>query len=166
MRTTPYFCIVGRSKSGKTTVMELLIKCLVKRGFRVGAIKHTSKDFEFDKKGKDSYRHRKAGASVVALSSPKRIAIFKDLDSGFFLNEIVEKYMEDVDLVIVEGYKESPSLKIEVIGNLTREAPLFKDDDKIIAIISDRDFDVKIPLFRFNEIDKITDFIIERLLPK
>ncbi|MBM4137182.1 MAG: molybdopterin-guanine dinucleotide biosynthesis protein B [Nitrospira sp.] len=164
MGTTPFFCIVGRSNSGKTTVIELLIKSLIRKGLRVGAIKHTSKDSEFDQQGKDSYRLKHAGASVVAFSSPKRLAVFKELDSELFVEEIVGKYLKDVDIVIVEGYKGSSSPKIEVIGKQTQETPLFKGDNKIIAVISDRDLEVTIPVFRFHEIENITDFIMESFL--
>jgi molybdopterin-guanine dinucleotide biosynthesis protein B len=156
--------MVGRSKSGKTSVTEYIIGSLVSRGFRVGAIKHTDKDIELDCAGKDSFRLRKAGASVVALSSSKRITLFQELDSGLPPEEIAGKFMSDVDLVITEGHKNSSALKIEITGNSDTEEPLFMTDNRIIAVISDRDIStVSIPLFRFRDIERVTEFIIKKV---
>lgn len=109
--------IVGKSKSGKTTLIEKLIPELNSRGLRVGTVKHAHHGFEIDHTGKDSFRHREAGAEIVALSSKDKIAIQMIIQKEMPLNEIIQTYFpDDLDLVLVEGYKDEQGLKIEVDG--------------------------------------------------
>lgn len=109
--------IIGKSKSGKTTLIEKLIPELNSRGLRVGTVKHAHHGFEIDHTGKDSFRHREAGAEIVALSSKDKIAIQRIIQKEIPLNEIIQTYFpDDLDLVLVEGYKKETGLKIEVDG--------------------------------------------------
>ncbi len=109
--------IVGKSKSGKTTLIEKLIPELNSRGLRVGTVKHAHHGFEIDHTGKDSFRHREAGAEIVALSSKDKVAIQMNIQKEMPLNEIIQTYFpDDLDLVLVEGYKNEGGLKIEVDG--------------------------------------------------
>ncbi|GAA0078625.1 molybdopterin-guanine dinucleotide biosynthesis protein B [Clostridium sp. CTA-5] len=106
--------IVGQcSNVGKTTLIEGLIKELKKRKYSVGTIKHDIHGFDIDKKGKDTYRHRKAGADEVIISSKNRLAIIKELKEEINLEDIIEM-MKDKDVILVEGYKNSNLKKIEV----------------------------------------------------
>jgi molybdopterin-guanine dinucleotide biosynthesis protein B len=105
----PIISVVGKSKSGKTTLIEKLIPELKKRGYRVGTVKHASHDFDMDKKGKDSWRHKAAGADTVIVASRERIVMIKD--ENFVQLESIEKYFDDVDLVITEGLKGSKRKK-------------------------------------------------------
>jgi|SRR3989338_412996 len=110
--------IIGKSKSGKTTLIEKLIPELNSRGLRVGTVKHAHHGFEIDHSGKDSFRHREAGAEIVVLSSKDKIAIQKNIKEEMSLNEIVQTYFpDDLDLVLVEGYKSEMGLKIEIGGD-------------------------------------------------
>ena len=149
--------IVGRSQSGKTTLIEKLIPEIKRRGYRVGTIKHTHHALDIDKTGKDSSRHRQAGADTVILAAPGEIAMLK---SGHpdRLEELIG-FFDDVDLLITEGYKRSRRPKIEVVRAARNPIPFCKDDPDLIAIITDAPVDLGVPRFGLDEIDRITDFI-------
>ena len=101
------------SNVGKTTLIEGLIKELKLKGYSVGTIKHDAHEFEIDKKGKDTYRHRMAGADTIIISSKKRMAMIKEVEDEIPLEKLIAM-MEDKDFIIVEGYKKSSLKKIEV----------------------------------------------------
>ena len=109
---TPIISIVGKSESGKTTLIEKLIPELKKRGYRIGTVKHALHGFQIDREGKDSFRHKAAGADTVVVVSPKSIAMVKN--GGGETLDFVVKYFSDMDLVITEGYKRENKPKIEV----------------------------------------------------
>ena len=108
----PVLSIVGKSESGKTTLIEKLIPELKRRGFRVGIVKHAHHGFEIDRKGKDSYRHRKAGADAVMIASSGQIAMIKN-GPGECLDDVIP-YFDDVDLLLTEGFKGDHAPKIEI----------------------------------------------------
>jgi len=110
----PVILIIGKSGSGKTTFIEKLIPVLEKRGYRIGAIKHTHHQFEIDYPGKDSYRIAQAGAEVVVIASSEKIAVIKKLKEEKSLYEILNWLFSDVDLVLVEGYKNNVMPRIEI----------------------------------------------------
>lgn len=150
-------CIVGSSGAGKTLLIETLIPKLIKRGLKVGTIKHDLHDrFDMDKPGKDTWRHKVAGASAVIASSPKRLAIIMDVDHDHSPEELI-KFMQ-VDIVIAEGYKSSRYPKIEVVKEDCE--PICKKDKNLIAIVSNTKFDLQIPVFSIKDSDKIADFVI------
>jgi len=159
----PIICIVGVSGSGKTFFIEKLIPELKKRGLNVVTIKHDIHDrFELDKPGKDSWRHKKAGAIATVISSPKRIGILMDTDHDHDPEELL-KYIDTdkVDLVLAEGYKKSRHLKIEVSkdNNL-----MCKDDPNLIAVISNNQEESSpIPCFKRDRVDEVAEFIIKKL---
>jgi len=99
----PIISIVGKSNSGKTVLVEKLIKELKKRGFRIGIIKHAHHGFTLDKKGKDSWRHKEAGADTVVVLSPNMLTMVKDHEDESI--DAHKKYFMDMDLVITEGFK-------------------------------------------------------------
>ena len=110
--------IIGKSKSGKTTLIEKLIPELNSRGLRVGTVKHAHHGFEIDHPGKDSFRHREAGAETVVLYSKDKIAIQRNIQEKMSLNEIIQTYFPaNLDVILVEGFKEEQGLKIEVGGD-------------------------------------------------
>ncbi len=159
-------CIVGASGSGKTFFIERLIPELKKRGIKVVSIKHDIHDkFEMDKPGKDSWRHKKAGAIATIISSPKRIGIVMDTDHDHDPEELL-KYIDlnKVDLVLAEGYKKSRYLKIEVLKD---NKLMCKDDPRLIAVISNQSKHPKrslpIPYFRWDQAEEVADFIIKKL---
>ena len=158
----PIISIVGKSESGKTTIIEKLIAELKTRGFRIGVIKHASHGFDVDREGKDSWRHKTAGADTVIVSSPGKIAMVKDepVDS---LNRL-ENYFQDMDLVITEGYKNEKKPKIEIFRSERHSAPHCLTDDTLIAFVSDTPINIDVPIFRPREIEKLADFIQKKFL--
>ena len=158
----PIVSIVGRSESGKTTLIEKLIPELRRRGYRIGTIKHTHHAFEMDQAGKDSARHRSAGAETVILASPGQVAMIKSTGSGA-LDGLI-RYFEDVDLLITEGYKRGKAPKIEIVRKAVGAELLCRHDPDLIAVATDANLDVHVPVFRLNDPLPIADFIEKRFL--
>jgi len=155
-------CIVGRSQSGKTTLIEKLIPVLKKRGYRIGTVKHTHHVFDFDKTGKDSCRHKDAGAETVVIASPGKIAMVKNDHNGT-LDGLVN-YFDDLDLVITEGYKRENKPKIEVVRAARHTRPLLQDDRQLVAVVTDVEMHLEVPVFELEEINKLADFIENKFL--
>ena len=127
--------IIGSgSNVGKTVLMEGLIKELRSRGLKVATIKHDVHGFDIDKKGKDTYKHREAGAETVIISSKNRFAMIKELDEEIELSDIISM-ITDKDIILVEGYKKSNLRKIEVFREGVSEN-ILTSKDKLIAIAS------------------------------
>ena len=155
-------CIVGRSQSGKTTLIEKLIPELKQRGYRIGTIKHSHHIFDFDKSGKDSWRHKDAGADTVIIASPGKIAMVKNDHQGTLDN--LQHYFDDLDLLITEGYKKENKPKIEVVRSARHMEALLKDDRHLVAVVTDVDLKMKIPVFGLDDIDQLADFIEQNYL--
>ena len=159
----PLISIVGTSKTGKTTLIEGLLPLFRKDGLRIATIKHHHLDFEFDVKGKDTQRHRAAGASTVILASPRKLAFVKDLNEEMLLGDIVSRYVDDVDLIIAEGYKRGNIPKIEVFRHDNGKIPLCMADSSILAIVTDKPVKSSIPQFAPDDYEKIATFVITNL---
>jgi molybdopterin-guanine dinucleotide biosynthesis protein B len=158
----PIISIVGTSKSGKTTLIEKLIPELKKRGYRIGTIKHTTHGFDMDKRGKDSWRHKAAGAETVIVASREKIVMVKDENiSGL---KSIEKYFDNVDLVITEGFKKENRPKIEIYRSNKSNPPLCQNDKTIIALVTDTDLLVNIPVFGLEAINSLADMIEKNYL--
>src|SRR5690606_21557136 len=128
----------GWSGSGKTTLIEQLIPRFVMSGQRVSLIKHAHHLFDIDKPGKDSYRHREAGASEVLITSDQRWVLMHELrdEDEPSLHEQLGRF-SPCDIVLVEGYKRAAIPKMEVFRPMLGKAPLFPDDPNIVAVASD-----------------------------
>lgn len=151
--------IVGSSSNvGKTTLVENLIKELKARGYNIGTIKHSCHGFDIDKKGKDTYRHSKAGATTVVLSSKNRLAVIKEVEKELELDEIIDMMM-DKDIIIVEGYKNCNLRKIEVHRN-DKSKEIISKKHLIIAVASDTNIDIKdIKVVNKNDIKILADLV-------
>ena len=158
----PVISIVGKSESGKTTLIEKLIPALQRRGYRVGVVKHAHHGFNMDHQGKDSYRHRQAGANSVMIASPGRIAMIKDAP-GEHLDDLLA-FFEDVDLLITEGFKRDKAPKIEIFRAERHRHPACLDDDTLVAMVSDTPVEVGVPHFASADIESITEFIVNGFL--
>ena len=133
--------IVGcGSNVGKTFVIQGIIRELKLRGYSVATIKHDIHGFDIDKKGKDTYKHREAGAETVIISSKNRLAMIKELEEEIELNEVI-RLVKDKDIILVEGYKKSNLRKIEVYRKGISEN-IITPKDKLIAIASDVELDI------------------------
>lgn len=162
----PIISFVGKSGSGKTTLAEKVIAELTRRGYRVGVIKHDAHGFEIDHEGKDSWRHKKAGAVTVALSSPEKFAVIKDVDPEWLPERIIALYLGDVDVVVAEGFKRSPFPKIEVIRKANSSRPVCGKDKNLLAFASDFYESKKHPVFGLNDYKGITGFIEKEIIKK
>jgi molybdopterin-guanine dinucleotide biosynthesis protein B len=155
-------CIVGRSQSGKTTLIEKLIPILKNKGHRIGTIKHSHHVFDFDKSGKDSWRHKDAGAETVMIASPGKIAMVKNDHDGS-LDGLIG-YFDDLDLLITEGYKGARRPKVEVVRAALHSDSLLKDDDCLVAVVTDAELTIDVPVFGLEDIEKLADFIEKNFL--
>ena len=158
----PIISIVGKSGSGKTTLIEKIIPELKRRGHKIGTVKHAYHGFDIDQKGKDSWRHKEAGADMVIVASPGKIAMVKDADSESL--KCLEKYFHDMDIIIVEGYKRGNQPKIEIFRSSSHKKPLCGEDNNLIALVTDANIDLKVPKFGLEEIDSLADFIEKKFL--
>ena len=156
--------IAGWKNSGKTRLVESLVKELTGRGYAVSTIKHAHHGFDVDQAGTDSHRHRTAGAREVLVSSARRWALMHEvLDQEAGLDELVAK-MSPVDLVIVEGFKAAPLAKIETRRTGACGEALAPSDPTVIAVAADKvGTDQVVPEFDLNDVGGISDFVIRKL---
>jgi molybdopterin-guanine dinucleotide biosynthesis protein MobB len=161
---TPIISIVGKSNSGKTTLVEKLIPELIKRGYRVATIKHNKHGFDIDHKGKDSWRHKQAGARTTVIACPTRIALIEDIDRDQSLDEIRDKYIKGADVILAEGYKGNPFPKIEVFRSELKRELLCGKDDNLLAITADVKINVGDACFDINDIKSVADLIENKFL--
>ena len=155
--------LAGWSGSGKTTLAEKLIAGLTVRGLDVATLKHAHHAFDADTPGKDSYRHRKAGARQVIVSSHARSVLFtENADRGESRLEDLLDALAPADIVIVEGYKREPIPKIEIFRTATGKPPLHTQDSRIIAVATDEPSALAAdapPHLDLNDIEAIVDFV-------
>jgi molybdopterin-guanine dinucleotide biosynthesis protein B len=158
------FGFAGWSGSGKTTLIEKLIPRFVKRGLRVSLIKHAHHTFDVDQPGKDSYRHRHAGATEVLVTSSRRWVLMHELrgtQEPSFEDQV--KHLSPCDLLIVEGFKHAPIPKLEVWRAEPGEGMLHPQDPHIVAVASDTKVETKLPLLDLNDDAAIAEFIVRHL---
>ncbi|MEN8895679.1 MAG: molybdopterin-guanine dinucleotide biosynthesis protein B [Yoonia sp.] len=158
------FGIVGYKNTGKTGLMERLVTDITERGFTVSTIKHAHHSFDVDHVGKDSYRHRAAGASQVLLSSGTRWALMSELRDAAEppLVALLAK-LDPVDLVLIEGYKTNDHPKIETYRGVTNGTLLADTDATILAVATDCSIDSSQPQFDLDDTTAIADFIIAQV---
>ncbi len=158
----PLVCVVGYSDSGKTTLVVRLIEALVRRGYKVGTIKHDSQGGRVDHRGKDSFRHKAAGAATSIISSPHQVAMVADVDREHG-PEALLGLMSAMDIVLAEGYKRSLLPKIEVYRPETGKQPACKGDPHLLAVVSTDATDWGVPCFAPTDSDGLVDFLIQRV---
>lgn len=167
--TPPLIGIAGWKNSGKTTMAERLVGELARRGFRVSTVKHAHHDADLDQQGSDTFRHRAAGASEVALVTGRRWAMLHELreEAEPGLRDIVER-LSPCDLVVVEGFKRDDHPKIEVRRREARDtAPLADTVPNVVAIAADHSVaDKDRPVFDIDDVAAIADFVVGRFLAR
>ncbi len=127
-------------------------------------MKHDVHGFEVDREGKDSWRHKKAGAHTVVISSPRKVALIRDVEKDLTLEEIREKLIQDVDLIVSEGYKKDVQPKIEVFRKEKHQELLCTKEDHLVAIASNQTFDIGVPVFDLDDMKGLAEFIEETFL--
>ena len=154
------FGVTGWKNAGKTGLMERLVTEFTARGFTVSTVKHAHHSFDVDQPGRDSYRHRKAGAQEVLLASGQRFALMHELRGAAepALADLLAK-LSPVDLVLVEGYKREPHPKIEAFRAEAGHDLIAPGDARIVAVASDVPLDLDRPVFDLNDTGSIADFV-------
>jgi len=160
----PVLAVTGKKNSGKTTLIEKLIPEFIDLGLLVGTIKHHHGSITMDQPGKDTWRHKQAGAHTVVLSSPYGVGVIRDTPGEIPLSDLVNSYFSDVDLVLAEGYKKESLPKIEIFRSTVHAEPLPDPGEDLIAIISDVALARSIPCYRLSETRELAEFLVERLL--
>ena len=159
--------IVGKKKSGKTTLCVRLVAELIRRGYRVGTIKHDRHGFEIDHEGTDSYRHFHAGAEVSAIVGPVKHAVVRRHEAEPELSGFVLEHFGGVDIVLTEGFKTLAFPKIEVFRSGAHERALCEEGkDEWLAVASDVELPVAIRRYGLDDVKGIADLIEERFLGK
>lgn len=156
--------VIGWKNSGKTTLIERLVADIVSRGFSVSTIKHAHHTFDVDQSGKDSYRHRVAGASEVLLTSSKRFALMheiRDFKEPLLAALLIK--LAPVDVVLVEGYKSDNHPKIEAHRRETGKPLIATKDKTVRAIATNAKLEFDLPVFGLDDTQEITEFILAEL---
>ena len=155
--------IVGFSNSGKTTLAVAVITVLKSKGYTVGTIKHAAHGFDMDRSGKDSFKHKQAGADGVVVSSARRIALVKDVEHDMPPEEISKAFYADMDLVLVEGFKREDLPKIEVLGFDQAPESHFSGHPGLLATVGANSPSNKpsVPHFGFDQAEALVDFLIQ-----
>ena len=157
----PAISFIGRSGVGKTTYLEKLITELKSRNYRVGVIKHDIHGFEMDRPGKDTWRHAQAGADVVCISSFEKFALIKKMQRDMPLEEIIAK-IDDVDIILVEGYKNHSARRVEIFRQDAGREPLNRPED-LFAVISDTPLYPGLPHFALDNPTTFADFLLAKI---
>lgn len=153
--------VVGWKNAGKTGLMERLVTEITSRGISVSTIKHAHHSFDVDHEGKDSFRHRQAGATEVLLASRNRFALMHELrqEQEPSLDDLLPR-LSPVDLVLIEGYKRDQHPKIEAHRAETGNPLIAPDDPTIRAVASDTPLDLDRPVFDLDDTTAIADFVL------
>jgi len=158
----PILSVVGKSDAGKTTLLEKLIRELKARGYRVATVKHDAHSFEIDHPGKDTWRHAQAGSDHVVIASPARLAHIQRVGRELTLPEIAAT-INDVDIILTEGYKRGPAPKIEV-SRAEKGRELLCTRQELVAIAADQHFDMDVPQFGLDDAAGLVDLIEKQFL--
>ena len=157
----------GYSGSGKTTLVEQLIARLRARGLRVSVVKHAHHRFDIDHPGKDTFRHREAGAFEVAIASSRRLALMREFErpTELSVHHLIAELWDGVDWVLVEGFRGSDLLKVEVWRPATGHPARYPDDDFVVAIATDAPAALPVPTLRpvldLNDAEAIAQWLID-----
>ncbi len=158
----PIVSVVGKSNVGKTTMLEKLLPELKRRGYRVATIKHDVHGFSIDQPGKDSWKHAQAGADIVVISSPQKMAVIEKVEQERSLDEIAER-LKDIDIIITEGYKRQDKPKIEVYRPEISDT-LLCEKEELLALATDVPLHMGVPEFGLDDSAGIVDLILETFL--
>lgn len=158
----PIISVVGRSESGKTTLIERLIAELKQRGYRVAVLKHSGEEVELDTVNKDSWRFSRAGSDISAVTSANKLAIFSKLEHDFTPQELAGFICWDCDLILTEGFKKSAHPKIEV-HRKDQGHDLVSPPQQLVAVVTDEPLEVSAPQFSRDDVKPLADLIVTRI---
>ncbi len=153
---------VGKSNSGKTTLLENLVGELKRRGRVLATVKHSATDIDLDRPGKDSWRLARAGSDSLVISSPREVALIKRVDREAAVEELLGLIGEGFDLILVEGFKDGSLPKIEV--HRKEQGDLTSSPEDLVALVTDEKLDIALPQFSPTEVKALADFVEQRSL--
>lgn len=157
----PIVSFVGRSNSGKTTFIERVIPELVRAGYKVATVKHAGHGFDLDTEGKDSWRHKQAGASSVVILSKGSMAVFADVSDQLKVEDVRDRLLDDTyDLIIAEGWKHEGYPKIVIVRDQLGEVPI--SPEGLLAVVSDKPVDLTVPLFGLDDVSAVAALIMKQ----
>ena len=157
----PIVSFVGRSNSGKTTLIERVIPELVRAGYKVATVKHAGHGFDLDTEGKDSWRHKRAGASSVMVLSKGSMAMFADVSDQMTVEEVRDRFLDRTyDLIIAEGWKHEGFPKIVIVREQVGEISV--STEGLLAVVSDRQIDLSVPLFGLDDVVGVAALIMKQ----
>lgn len=165
--TVKAVAFVAKSGTGKTTLVEKVIRRLKERGYRVGAVKHDAHRFDIDHPGKDSHRFTAAGADVMVISSSEKTALVERNAGSPPVEDLLSRFCAGMDIVLVEGFKQSALPKIEVYRKGWSDALLCRGaahDPNLLAVASDAPLDLDVPVLDLDDPDAVADRIEEALM--
>ena len=161
MMPVPIVSFVGRSNSGKTTLIEKVIPELVRAGYRVATVKHAGHGFDLDTEGKDSWRHKRAGASSVVVVSKGSLAMFADVSEQLKVEEVRDRFLDaSYDLVLAEGWKSEGYPKIVVIREQVGEIPF--SPDGLLAVVSDKAVNLDVPVLHLDDVVGVAALLMKQ----
>jgi molybdopterin-guanine dinucleotide biosynthesis adapter protein len=156
----PIVSFVGQSNSGKTTLIERVIPELVRAGYKVATVKHAGHGFDLDTEGKDSWRHKRAGASSVMVLSKSSMAMFADVPDQMNVEDVRDRFLDHTyDLIIAEGWKHEGYPKIVIVREQIGEIPV--STEGLLAVVSDKPVDLHIPLFGLDDVVGVAALIMK-----
>ena len=159
----PRIAFVGRHNSGKTTFLLAVLPLLAARGVRLGYVKHAHAGFEIDQPAKDSYRVRRAGVLQTIVTGEGQTAVIDDAE-GSSLDAVIARYArDDLDLVVIEGFKTDPTPKIEVARAALSRELLCGNDRNLVATVTDFPVAPDVPHFALTDASAVADFIAARI---
>lgn len=160
----PLVSFVGTSGCGKTTLIEKVITELVVRGYKVSTIKHDAHDFQMDKEGKDTWRHKQAGASAIIISNPRKFALISDVEEEKSIFDLMKYLPVSTDIVIAEGFKKELQSKIEVFRKGFSTDLQCAGDEHLLAVATDMPDNPQLDgvlTLNINNPSEVADFIVE-----
>ena len=157
----PILCFVGRSNSGKTTLIERLIPELTRSGYRIATIKHAGHGFDLDTQGKDSWRHKRAGADTVIVLSKGSLAMFSDVPEELPVEDVRDRFVNgNIDLIIAEGWKSEGFPKVIIVREQLQEVNVSLDG--LLAVASEKKIDCHAPWFDRDNVAGLAQLIMQR----
>ncbi|HEY5626878.1 MAG TPA: molybdopterin-guanine dinucleotide biosynthesis protein B [Nitrospira sp.] len=157
----PIVSFVGRSNSGKTTFIERVIPELVRAGYKVATVKHAGHGFDLDTEGKDSWRHKQAGASSVVILSKGSMAMFADVSDQLKVEDVRDRFLDgSFDLILAEGWKHEGYPKIVIVREQVGEIPI--SPEGLLAVVSDKPVDLNVPVFDLNDVPAVAAFLMKQ----
>lgn len=155
----PILSFVGRSNSGKTTLIERIIPQLVRNGYKISTVKHAGHGFDLDTEGKDSWRHKQAGAGSVIVVSKSSLAMFADVPEHMNVEEVRDRFVDSsYDLIIAEGWRSEGYPKIVVVRDQVGEVPI--STEGLLAVVSNKPVEVQVPVFDPDDIPAVATLIM------